>query len=346
MNAVLYSAFREPLRLETVSDPTPPDGGVVVRVKATGLCRSDWHGWQGHDSDIQTLPHVPGHELAGEIAAVGRGVRGWRVGDRVTTPFVLACGDCPSCRAGDQQVCERQWQPGFHGWGSFADYVALPQADGNLVRLPDGLDEAEAAVLGCRFATSFRGLAAQGRVRGGEWVVVYGCGGVGLSAVMIAVAFGAQVIAVDLNPERLAMAMALGATRGLNVAETDAVPAAVIELTAGGAHVSVDALGSARTCRDAILSLRRRGRHIQIGLLAGDQANPAVPMGTVIGRELEILGSHGMAAHAYPDMLAMILSGRLPVGRLIGSRISLAAAPAALAEMNHFPGAGITIIEP
>lgn len=346
MNALLYDAFGAPLRVERVPDPTPPVEGVVVRVRATGLCRSDWHGWQGHDSDIQRMPHVPGHELAGEVVAIGPAVRGWRVGDRVTTPFVLACGDCPSCRAGDQQVCERQWQPGFHGWGSFADYVALPHADGNLVRLPDGLDFAEAAVLGCRFATSFRGLAAQGQVRGGEWVVVYGCGGVGLSAVMIAAALGALVVAVDLSPERLQLAATLGAARTLNATTLDDVPAAVRELTNGGAHVSVDALGSASTCRDAILSLRRRGRHVQIGLLAGDQANPAVPMGPVIGRELTIVGSHGMAAHAYPEMLGMILSGRLPVGRLIGSRIGLEAAGPALAALNNFLGAGITIIEP
>lgn len=333
-------------RVEVVPDPAPPADGVVVRVKATGLCRSDWHGWQGHDSDIQTLPHVPGHELAGEIAAVGSQVRGWRVGDRVTTPFVLACGACPSCLSGDQQVCARQWQPGFHGWGSFAEYVALPHAEGNLVRLPETLAAGEAAVLGCRFATSFRGIVAQGRVRGGEWVVVYGCGGVGLSAVTIATALGGLVIAVDLDPARLALATQLGAVHTLNAGEVDDVPAAVKALTDGGTHVSVDALGSARTCRDAILSLRRRGRHVQIGLLAGDQRDPALPMGAVIGHELEILGSHGMAAHAYPEMLRLIVSGRLPVARLIGEHITLAQAGPALAAMDAFPGAGVTVIEP
>ncbi len=346
MRALLYAQFKSLPYVDDVPDPTPPPDGVVVRVRATGLCRSDWHGWQGHDSDIQTLPHVPGHELAGEIAAVGRDVRGWRVGERVTTPFVLACGDCPECRRGDQQVCAHQWQPGFHGWGSFAEYVALPQAAANLVRLPDALDYEEAAVLGCRFATSFRGVAVQGRVRAGEWVVVYGCGGVGLSAVMIATELGGHVIGVDLDPTRLALARQLGAVHVLNAGAVGDVPAAVKALTAGGAHVSVDALGSARTCRDAILSLRRRGRHVQIGLLAGDQRDPALPMGAVIAHELEVLGSHGMAAHAYPEMLGLIVNGRLPVAHLIGDRIDLEAAGPALAAMGSFPGAGVTIIKP
>ena len=346
MKALLYSEFKSMPRVEVVPDPSPPADGVVVRVRATGLCRSDWHGWMGHDADIQTLPHVPGHELAGEIAAVGRDVRGWRVGDRVTTPFVLACGACPECRRGDHQVCERQWQPGFHGWGSFAEYVTLPQAEANLVHLPDALGFAEAAVLGCRFATSFRGLTAQGRVRGGEWVVVVGCGGVGLSAVMIATALGAHVIGVDLDPARLALAQTLGAVHAINAGAVSSVSEAVRALTNGGAHVSVDALGSARTCRDAILSLRRRGRHVQIGLLAGDQADPPVPLGAVVGHELEVLGSHGMAAHAYPEMLGMVVSGRLPVARLLGATIGLDAAGPALAAMHSFPGSGITVIEP
>lgn len=346
MKAVLYSEFKSMPRVESVPDPIPPADGVVVRVRATGLCRSDWHGWQGHDSDIQTLPHVPGHELAGEIVAVGADVRGWHVGERVTTPFVLACGACRSCLSGDQQVCERQWQPGFHAWGSFAEFVALPHAAGNLVRLPDDLGFAEAAVLGCRFATSFRGLTGRGRVQGGEWVVVIGCGGVGLSAVMIATALGGHVIGVDLDPARLALARQLGAVHVLDAGAVDDVPGAVKTLTDGGAHVSIDALGSARTCRDAVLSLRRRGRHVQIGLLAGDQANPPVPMGAVIAHELDVLGSHGMAAHAYPDMLRLITSGRLPVAQLIGARIGLDAAGPALAAMDRFPGTGVTIIEP
>ncbi len=345
MRALLYDAFGVFPRVAEVPDPVVPVDGVVIAVKATGLCRSDWHGWQGHDADIQTLPHIPGHEFSGVVAAVGSAVRRWQIGDRVTTPFVLGCGSCVYCLAGDQQVCEKQFQPGFTGQGSFAEYVALPYADTNLVRLPEELDFAAAAALGCRFATAFRGLVAQARLRAEEWIAVYGCGGVGLSAVMIADALGAKVIAVDVAEEKLALARQAGARHTINAAVLAKVPDAIRELTAGGAHVSVDAFGSQEACRNSLLSLRRRGRHVQIGLLAGDQADPSLPMGKVIAHELEIYGSHGMQAHAYPEMLDLLTAGTLPLARLIGRHISLDDACAALANLATSPETGITIID-
>lgn len=345
MRALLYDSFCGPPRVANVADPLVPRDGVVIEVKASGLCRSDWHGWQGHDADIRSLPHIPGHEFAGVIAAVGPDVRRWRVGEKVTVPFVLGCGRCVYCLAGDQQVCERQFQPGFSGPGSFAEYVALPFADVNLVRLPDTIEFADAAILGCRFVTAFRGLATQARLCAGEWVAVYGCGGVGLSAVMIARAFGAHVIGVDVADEKLALAREAGAAHTLNASAFPDVPEAICQLTAGGAHVSLDALGSVVTCRNSILSLRRRGRHVQLGLLLGDQAEPALPMGRVIAHELEIFGSHGMPAHAYPPLLDMIADGKLPLGKLIGRRITLDAAGPALASLASSPGKGITVID-
>jgi alcohol dehydrogenase len=345
MRALLYDSFGAPPRVAIVPDPVVPRDGVVVEVRASGLCRSDWHGWQGHDADIRTLPHIPGHEFAGVIAAVGPDARRWRAGDRVTTPFVLGCGTCVYCLAGDQQVCEKQFQPGFTGPGSFAEYVPLPFADVNLVLLPDEMEFVDAAALGCRFVTAFRGLATQARLRAGEWVAIYGCGGVGLSAVMIARALGAKVIGVDIAEEKLALAREAGAAHTFNAAVTDGVPEAIRELTAGGVHVSVDALGSAVTCKNSILSLRRRGRHVQIGLLVGDQAEPPLPMGKVIAHELEIFGSHGMQSQAYPEILDMIAAGKLHLGKLIGRRIALDEAGAALASLDSSPGKGITVID-
>ncbi|MFM8395292.1 MAG: alcohol dehydrogenase catalytic domain-containing protein, partial [Acidobacteriota bacterium] len=296
MKAVLFEQFGVRPQLSDVPDPEPPYDGVVLQVMATGVCRSDWHGWMGHDPDIR-VPHVPGHELAGIVVAAGAGVRHWRIGDRVTVPFVCGCGECAECQRGDQQVCRAQYQPGFTHWGSFAEYVAIHRADLNLVRLPEGLDFEVAASLGCRFTTSFRAVVDQGRVGAGEWVVVYGCGGVGLSAVMIARACGARVAAVDIAPGNLAMARELGAEVLIDATtEADLAPA-VIEATGGGAHLSIDALGSIGTCVDAINSLRRRGRHVQVGLMVGQHAAPPIPMGRVIGYELEILGSHGMPGH-------------------------------------------------
>ncbi|MFF5009626.1 zinc-dependent alcohol dehydrogenase family protein [Streptomyces phaeochromogenes] len=345
MRAVVFEQFGKPAEVRTVPDPTPAPHGVVVRVEATGLCRSDWHGWQGHDPDI-ALPHVPGHELAGTVEAVGGLVTGWRPGDRVTVPFVCACGSCASCAAGDQQVCERQTQPGFTHWGSFAEFVSLDHADVNLVAVADGLSFGTAASLGCRFATAFRAVVAQGRVAPGEWVAVYGCGGVGLSAVMIAAAAGARVVAVDLSPRALELAREFGAAECVE-ASRDARPeetaAAVRELTGGGAHLSLDALGSPATCAASVGGLRRRGRHVQVGLLPQD---PTLPMSRVIGLELELLGSHGMPAHAYPPMLESVRAGVLRPDLLVTSTIPLGEAPAALAAMGTAPGAGVTIIEP
>ncbi|WP_314412169.1 zinc-dependent alcohol dehydrogenase family protein [Streptomyces sp. DSM 40484] len=342
MRAVVFERFGEAAEVREVPDPAPAPHGVVVRVGATGLCRSDWHGWQGHDPGIE-LPHVPGHELAGTVEAVGALVTRHRPGDRVTVPFVCACGSCASCAAGDQQVCERQTQPGFTHWGSFAEYVALDHADVNLVAVPEELSFGTAASLGCRFATAFRAVVAQGRVAPGEWVAVHGCGGVGLSAVMIAAAAGARVVAVDLSPQALELARRFGAVHGVDASRTDDTGAAVRDLTDGGAQLSLDALGSPVTCAASVASLRRRGRHVQVGLLPED---PKVPMSRVIGLELELLGSHGMPAHAYPPMLESVRAGLLRPDLLVTSTISLEAAPAALAAMGEAPGVGVTVIEP
>lgn len=339
MRALVYTSFRGPLEVREVPDPVPPPDGVVVRVGATGVCRSDWHGWQGHDPDVR-LPHVPGHELAGTVAAVGAGVRRWRAGNRVTAPFVCACGTCPRCAHGDQQVCDRQTQPGFTHWGSMAELVVLHAADVNLVALPEDLPLAAAAALGCRTATAFRAVAQQGRVRAGEWVAVHGCGGVGLSAVQVAVAAGARVVAVDVSPGALALAGRLGAEHLLDARDTD-VSAAVLELTDGGAHLSLDALGSPATCAGSVASLRPRGRHVQVGLLPPAAGRASVPMERVVALELEVLGSHGLAAHAYPELLALVVSGRLRPQDLVTSELTLEQAGAALREVGAAPGIAV-----
>lgn len=343
MRAVVFEEFGKTPTVQTVPDPTPTAEGVVIKVEATGLCRSDWHGWMGHDPDIR-LPHVPGHELAGVVVAAGRRVGRWRAGDRVTVPFVAACGRCAECASGNHQVCEHQFQPGFTAWGSYAEYVAIDHADTNLVALPENMDFATAASLGCRFVTSFRAIVDQGRVGPGEWVAVHGCGGVGLSAVMIASAMGANVVAIDLTEEKLEFARKLGAVASVNAATTENVVKAIKQITQGGAHMSMDALGHPITCANSINCLRRRGRHVQVGLMLGEHARPQVPMAKVIAYELEILGSHGIQAWRYPAMMEMIRTGKLRPELLVGRTYSLDEAPAALMAMSDFDSIGIGVV--
>lgn len=343
MKAVYYESFKGPVSITALPDPTPGPGEVIIEVKATGLCRSDWHGWQGHDSDIH-LPHVPGHEFAGVIVALGAGVSTWAIGDRVTVPFCIGCGTCVQCSHGQQQICDNYYQPGFTGWGSFAELVRVPYAEGNLVRLPDDMDFVTAAVLGCRFITSWRGVTTQGALKAGEYIAIHGCGGVGLSAIMISSAVGAIPIAVDIDDTKLDFAKTIGAAYTINARQVSSVPAEIIEWTKGGAHVSVDALGSRETCSNSIRSLRKQGKHIQLGLMAGAEANPPLPMHEVIAKELQLIGSHGMQAHQYPKMMEWISSGRMQPGKLLGKIITLAEACNELTDLNSFRHTGVTVI--
>ena len=341
MRALVYESFAGPMTVREEPAPAVPRGGVVIRVGASGICRSDWHGWQGHDPDI-ALPHVPGHELAGTIESVGAGrprLAGGRPGHRAVR---LRLRPVRRCAAGDQQVCEHQTQPGFTHWGSFAERVAIEAADVNLVASGRAvLRGRRQPGLPLRHRLPCGGAPGQGAP--GEWVAVHGCGGVGLSAIQVAVAAGARVVAVDIAPGALELARALGAqeavdSRGLDSA---AVAGAVRALTAGGAHLSLDALGSPDTCIGSVSCLRARGRHVQVGLLPPELGRPAVPMDRVVALELELLGSHGMPAHAYPEMLGLIASGRLQPERLITRELALDEAPAAFAGLGSVPGIAV-----
>jgi alcohol dehydrogenase len=349
VRALTYAAFGAPLVVSEVPDAVAPPGGAVVRVVASGLCRSDWHGWRGHDADITTFPHVPGHELAGVVDSVGEGVDAGWLGRRVTAPFVMACGKCGVCRAGDGQVCPHQRQPGFTDPGSFAELVVVHAAQTNLVALPDGLDERRAAGLGCRVATAHRAVVSRAGVAAGESVVVIGAGGVGLAAVAVARSRGARVCAVDVSAASLDKALANGADEVVDASiGADRVVAAVTSWSDGGAHVSVDALGSPQACRTGILSLRRRGRHVQVGLLPPEAGRADVPMERVIGWELDVFGSHGMAAGDYAALLADVDSRRLDLAELLAPEepLGLVEAGAALEAMGTTASRGILLVDP
>ena len=344
MRALSYEYFQGPLTVNSLHDPIPKSDGVVIKVTASGLCRSDWHGWMGHDADIKRFPHVPGHELAGVVVEKGPSVNKFKIGDRVTVPFVCGCGTCNQCKSNNHQVCDNQTQPGFTHWGSFAEYVAIDYADTNLVLLPDNIKNETAAILGCRFVTSFRAVVDQAKVQKGQYLAIHGSGGVGLSAIMIGNALGARVIAVDINDDNLQLAKKIGAWKIISAKEEKNIAAHIKDITSGGAHVSIDALGSTETCTNSILSLRKRGKHIQVGLMAGDHKMPRIPMANVIAHELEIIGSHGMQAFRYSEMLDMIADGRMDPSQLISRTVSLEDAAVLLPRMNKFDSSGVAVI--
>jgi alcohol dehydrogenase len=315
-----------------------------VKIMACGVCRSDWHAWTGADPDV-TLPHIPGHEFSGVVEAVGPDCRRFKVGDRVTAPFILACGQCPDCLGGDPTVCNFQLVVGFSSWGAFAEYLPVPRADFNLVAVPDQLGFVEVAGMGCRVTTAFRGLVDRAALQPGEWLAVHGCGGVGLAAVMLGAAIGARVLAIDISPEALAMAEAMGATATLDATGGD-VAMRVREATGGGADVSVDALGITDTFHASIAGLRKLGRHVQIGMPLGHHASPTIPLlELVYSRQISLMGSRGIAAHRFPSLFAMIEAERIDPARLVTETIALEEAGARLARMNSFKGVGITVID-
>ena len=343
VRAAAITEYQSPLVVDDYPDPVVTDGGVVLRVEATGICLSDWHSWMGHEP-LPGLPHVPGHEMVGVVDEVGPVVSQWRVGDRVTVPFSIGCGSCRSCRDGHLNTCDRSFTPGFTHWGSFGERVRIDHADRNLVRLPEDMSPVHAAALGCRFITAFRAVVDKGHLQGGQWLAVHGCGGVGLSAVMIGKAVGGRVVAIDIDPASRDMASALGADVVIDAVVADVV-GEVIEATGGGADVSIDAVGRSVTALNSIASVRKHGRHIQVGLLVAEDAAPAIPMEPVIAGEIEILGSRGMPATDYPRVFELISSGQIDPGRLVTGTVSLDGASAVLERMGEFNGVGVTVID-
>jgi len=340
MRAAVYERFGGPIEVVAVADPVVAPGEAVVEVLAVGLCRSDYHGWHGTDPDI-VCPHVGGHEFVGRVVAVGAGVRRLEVGDRVVAPFVCGCGECEPCRLGQHQVCRRQEQPGFTRWGAFAQFCTVPFADTNAVHVPESVSDEVAALVGCRVSTAYRGVVERGRLAADEVLCVYGCGGVGLAAVALGRALGAQVVAVDIAPNALDMAAALGADVLIDARQHDDVPSAVFDAV-GGAHVSVDCLGHAQTAANSVYSLRALGRHVQIGLFPSRTAD--FPVSRVIRDELEVLGVHGLSASRFGEVLALIGEGRLDPAAMINARLSLDDVPSALPAMGSFAAPGVGVV--
>ena len=342
MRAAHLIAYRQPLALTTLPDPAPPADGVVLRVLACGVCRSDWHAWSGADPDV-ALPMVPGHEYCGEVVAVGAQVTRWKTGDRVIAPFILACGRCGDCASGNQTICATQVVPGFTCDGAFAEMIAVAHADANLTALPEGMAPERAAGLGCRVTTAWQALVGRAGLKPGEWLAVFGGGGVGISALLLGRALGARVVVVDVVPEKLDYARALGADAVVNAAEEGSVDA-VREITGGGAHVSVEALGIETTTVAAMRALRKLGRMVQIGMPAGDHAQMQLPMDVLYSGQLSVHGTRGMPSWRYPSLLNLIAGGHVDLSPLVTRTISLSQASDELAAFDRPAPPGVAVI--
>lgn len=342
MRAARLTGWRQPLELTTVPDPAPPSDGVVLRVLACGVCRSDWHAWTGADPDV-ALPMIPGHEYCGEVVATGAGVKRWQVGDRVIAPFILACGACGDCAAGHQTICATQVVPGFTCDGAFAEQIAVAHADANLTALPEALDPKVAAALGCRVTTAWQALVGRAAIQPGEWLAVFGGGGVGISTLLLGRALGARVIVVDITDDKLAYATSLGADAVINAAQDDAAQA-VREITGGGAHVAIEALGIETTTVAALRSLRKLGRMVQIGMPTGDHATMSLPMDALYSGQLSLHGTRGMPAWRYPSLLNLIAGGHVELAPLVTRSIPLSQASDELAAFDHPAPPGVAVI--
>ena len=348
MKAAVVEELGKPLVMHTDwPDPPCEATDVVLRVEANGMCLTDYHVWQGGWPWVGIQPSVPfvlGHEYCGVVVEVGAAVHGFESGDRVVAPVNHSCGVCEQCTAGHQSACLDVHFPMFHYTGGHGQYAKVSRADVNLVRLPESMSFVDAASMGCRFATSWHGLVDQAKVTGGEWVAVFGCGGVGLAAVHIARALGANVIAVSRTQSKLDLATALGAVATVKAGGDD-VAARVTELTGGGAHVTVDALGDEQTAVPALFSLRTRGRHLRLGTSSKEQGgNIPVPVDLILFKELQIIGSLGMPAARYPAMLRMVESGQIQPGKLVQGTVRIEEAGDVLAGMPTSNAPGMHVI--
>lgn len=350
MRAAVINELNKPLSVIHVPDPECPADGVIVRVGANGICRTDWHLWTGDwawRGLTIPLPFVLGHEFSGTIEEVGRGVRKWKKGDRVVYPMNPGEGTCEWCLSGHQHVCDSgaELVPGVSYWGAFAEYVAVRFADLNLVQLPESVSFVDSASMACRYAAAFHWLVDQANVRGGEWVAIHGCGGMGLSAVQIAVALGAKVIAVDISEKALVVARQLGAVCTINSKAEDPV-GTIRELTKGGVQVAVDALGIKETCMNAVLSLRKLGRHVQLGhTTRNEEGYVPLPIDIILLNELRLFGGFGMQGQRYGQMMAMCESGILEPGKVVLQRIGLEGVSDVLEAMGRYDTTGVVVID-
>lgn len=332
MRAAVFTGPSAPLQLETIPRPDPAPGEILVRVGACGLCHSDLHYMDHGVPTFKAPPLVLGHEISGTVVRVGTGVDEARLGTSVLLAPVTSCGECVMCRTGRENVCARQRMLGNTIDGGFAEFVVAPSRDA--FEIPADVPAEEACVIADALTTAFHAVTRRARVEAGETVVVVGCGGLGLNVVQVASLVGARVLAVDVDPRKLALARELGASVAIDARDGDAAKRVRSE-TGGGAEVAIEAIGNPKTQEQALASLRTGGRLVLLGFAA---ENMSLPGGRVTYREITVIGTLGCRPVDFPIVLDLVRRGRLTVGPLVTHRHALASINAGFDALRRGEG--------
>jgi propanol-preferring alcohol dehydrogenase len=343
MKAVRMVAVGKPLELFDVPVPAVGDRDVLVKVKAAGICHSDVH-YRAGTSPVRPLPMTLGHEVAGVVEELGRGVAGrLKPGDRVVLHYNLSCGDCWHCSTGNEQFCPAGLMLGHYTDGGYAEHIVVPAR--NALALPPEIPFEQGATLMCASATSFHALR-KSRLRAGERVAVFGVGGLGMSAVQLAKAFGAvEVFAVDRSAEKLTLVKRYGASP-VDAERTDPVEE-IRRLTGGrGVDVAIEVIGRAATMRQALRSLAPMGRAVIVGI--GNEPLTIDTYRELLGGEAELIGSNDHLLQELPQLIEMARRGILDISRVVTRTVPLdpVAINTALDELERYEGGIRTVIVP
>jgi 2-desacetyl-2-hydroxyethyl bacteriochlorophyllide A dehydrogenase len=342
MKAVRMIEVGQPLQLQEIPMPAVGDGDILVRVRAAGICHSDVHYRAGR-SPVHPLPLTLGHEVAGVVEQVGGHVSRVKLGDRVCLHYNITCGECYYCSTGSEQFCGDVLMLGHYTNGGYAEYIAVPAR--NAVVLPDEIPFEQGATLMCASATAFHALR-KARLKAGETAAVFGVGGLGMSAIQLARAFGAlDVFAVDINADKLRLAQQYGAIP-VHARSNDPV-AEIRRLTNGrGVDVALELIGLPQTMKQAIQSLAVMGRAAVVGI--ADQPLELDTYRELLGKEAEVIGTNDHLLQELPLLIELTRRGQLDLSEVVTRTVPLEADAInqVLDNLEHFRGAVRTVIVP
>ncbi len=318
MKAAVFYEPDQPLKVEEVPTPEPGVGEILVKVAACGVCHTDLHYIDHGIPTFKKPPMILGHECSGTVAGIGEGVGNWKIDDRVLLPAVLSCGTCKMCRMGRENICDNMRMFGNHVDGAYAEYVLAPAKDA--LPVPEEVPLIEGSIIADAISTPFHAVVNRGNVKAGDWVAIFGCGGVGINCVQVAAAVGASVIAIDMVPEKLEIAKSLGAQATINPNEVERVDKEIRKITGGGVDVAFEAIGNPRTIEAAYSTIRKGGLCVVVGYT---HKTVDLPASKLMFFEQAIIGSLGCRPVDYPRIIELARTGAIKVKELVTGSFGL-----------------------